>query len=438
MNSKRYSKKYCSMYVKNVVIIIILIYSNLTAQTLQNNFIHYSQKDGLPSNDVHSMIQDHLGYIWIGTSNGLTRYDGYEFHNFSIVNNDSNFLQLPLTTALFEDSKRNLWIGSVGGITKYDRVKETFKLYDASIFGAIEQKDFAVNSIQETTEGDILLGIRNFYYSEFKKGLFIIKSGSDKIEYVDLVGDDSTNAILQISPLKENRFLICGFRGLGEYNHAEKSISWYPIKDGETVTSMLLDENKKVWLGIHRVGIYNYNLSDSTFERFHIPKRPELENENLVIWQMIYDQNNNIIMASGQGIIQLDILEKTSVYADYDLQNPSALHSYRFKQIMRDKTGLIWLGSSGLGISKYNSMKNRIRSYNHLTNDAQSITPGWVGVIFEFSENELWFISQSESISVFNKITRKFKNLPHPPNTSIESIIRDNNGQIWAAGYNTF
>ena len=423
-----------------VIFVIFPIFEcfNLQAQTFQNNFVHFSQKDGLPSDNVHSLIQDHLGYIWIGTSNGLTRYDGYDFYNFSIVNKDSNFLQLPLTTTLYEDFKGNIWIGSVGGITKYDRVKETFKLYDASLFGILEQKEFVINSIQETLGGDLLLGVRGFYYNNIKRGLFVIKKDSDKIEYIDLAGEDSTNAILQIYPRENDKYLICGFRGLGEYNHLDKSVSWFPIENGSAVTSMLLDENNKVWLSIHNEGIYNYNLSDSTFKSIPIIKRTELTNGSFYSMDMCYDQNNNIILASNYGLIQFNRADNSITYADYDLHNPTALHSYRISQIMRDNTGIFWIGFEDVGISKYNPIKNRFKSYNHMTNDSKSITPGWVSVIFEFSKNELWFKSESDKISIFNKETEEFNNLEIPSNSSIESIIRDRNDQIWAAGYNTF
>ena len=83
--------------MKKIFIKIILILPGiLLCQPFQNNFTHFTMKDGLPSNQTNPIIQDHLGYIWIGSNNGVSRYDGYEFLNFSVVKDDSNFLQLPI------------------------------------------------------------------------------------------------------------------------------------------------------------------------------------------------------------------------------------------------------------------------------------------------------------------------------------------------------
>ena len=117
---------------KILTLIIFTMISQLYGQPIKNKFTHFTEKDGLSSNIVNCIMQDHLGYIWIGTANGVTIYDGYEFKNFTVVPKDTNFLQLPLTTSLYEDSKGNIWIGSVAGVTKYDRSKNTFTLFSFS------------------------------------------------------------------------------------------------------------------------------------------------------------------------------------------------------------------------------------------------------------------------------------------------------------------
>ena len=81
MNSKNMFKKYCSRLELIVCVLVIFTFINLSAQTLQNNFVHFTQKEGLPSDAVTAIMQDHLGYIWIGTNNGLSRYDVYDIIN---------------------------------------------------------------------------------------------------------------------------------------------------------------------------------------------------------------------------------------------------------------------------------------------------------------------------------------------------------------------
>ena len=123
-------------YVRRILLILFLFLAPINlSQTIQNNFEHFTDEDGLPSNYTSMIIQDHLGYLWIGTNNGLSRYDGYEFVNYSPEPDDSNSLQLPLIHSLYEDSNRDIWIGATGGIVQYNRDNETFKLYSLSEFG---------------------------------------------------------------------------------------------------------------------------------------------------------------------------------------------------------------------------------------------------------------------------------------------------------------
>ncbi|MCW8849034.1 MAG: hypothetical protein OQJ81_03570, partial [Melioribacteraceae bacterium] len=85
------------------VLLLACIFNFVNAQPLQNNFEHFTKNDGLPSDEINAIMQDHLGYLWIGTNNGLSRYDGYSFEKFTVVKGNTKYLQLPLVTDLYED-----------------------------------------------------------------------------------------------------------------------------------------------------------------------------------------------------------------------------------------------------------------------------------------------------------------------------------------------
>ncbi|MCB0284765.1 MAG: histidine kinase, partial [Calditrichaeota bacterium] len=99
------------------------------AQAPKDNFTHYTELDGLPSNQVFEIYQDRFGFIWAGTLNGLTRYDGYEFHNYFQDIQDPNSLLIDVVTSIFEDSDNELWVGGIGMISKYNRDEDNFTNY---------------------------------------------------------------------------------------------------------------------------------------------------------------------------------------------------------------------------------------------------------------------------------------------------------------------
>jgi ligand-binding sensor domain-containing protein len=372
------------------ILILLISFQQFTAQTLQSNFTHITQGDGLPSNEVSSLLQDQLGYIWIGTNNGVSIYNGYDVHNFSVVNDDPNFLQHPLVSSIYEDSKNNIWIGSVGGITKYDRNKKSFKLYPYIDIQETEERELVTRTICETDSGDIIVGLTDFYYRNISKGLLTIKNGTDSLEIIQLTNNDIADAIFQISPLENDRFLLSGFQGFGEYNHHERSVNWFQLKNNYPVASFLQDSSNIVWLGNIWGEIYKYNLLSKEYDTFNLPN-PD-EERFFIVTKIIFDQNRNLLIATNKGLYQYNIPANDITSVTYDLRNPSALQSWEIADIIIDRTASMWVATRTGGISKYNLVQSSFQSYKNNPNDPQSIQPGWVNTIFEFNQNEIWFI----------------------------------------------
>src|SRR5262249_5700175 len=93
-------------------------------------FEHLTVDQGLSENSIHCIIQDHLGYMWFGTQNGLSKNDGYNFTVFRDDVRNTNSLSDNYVTALYEDGADNIWIGTGdGGLNEYDPVSRTFTRY---------------------------------------------------------------------------------------------------------------------------------------------------------------------------------------------------------------------------------------------------------------------------------------------------------------------
>ena len=241
-------------------------------------------------------MQDHLGYIWFGTSNGISKYDGYDFANFTIAPNDTNFLQLPLTSSLYEDSKGYIWIGSVGGVTKYDRNKKTFKLYSISNISQKYDRTLLISNMQETNNGNIICAVYDYHYLNIKNGLFLIDTKSNEIKEINVSNDDSTNNLFQISPLGSDKYLCAGIKGIGVYDLNKNSINWYPFRKQIPVITFLQDGNDGLWLGTYNNGIIHYNVKDSTYKTFPSFNKLISDENPLFIHKVIYDQKKNLLI----------------------------------------------------------------------------------------------------------------------------------------------
>ena len=101
--------------------------SSLQAQQNQTYFEKYDVKSGLPESSVNTIVEDHLGYIWMATQNGLVRYDGYHFKVYQLGSKKTNLDPSTSPRSIFIDSNKTLWISTrSNGLFKYNRKTDTF------------------------------------------------------------------------------------------------------------------------------------------------------------------------------------------------------------------------------------------------------------------------------------------------------------------------
>jgi len=90
----------------------------------------YNINSGLPSNSTTCAIKDKSGFLWVGTENGLCRFDGYSFKTFVNVPGDSTSLTNNYINALIEDKKGRIWVGTLDGLNLLDPLTEKFKRFN--------------------------------------------------------------------------------------------------------------------------------------------------------------------------------------------------------------------------------------------------------------------------------------------------------------------
>ena len=106
------------MHKKRIFILIAIIVSLLThsrAQELQASLKHYSTEDGLVSNAISHITQDRYGFIWIATWNGMSRFDGYKFHNYQLGPMSGIPMLHNRVMDLTADHSQNIWMRMYDG-----------------------------------------------------------------------------------------------------------------------------------------------------------------------------------------------------------------------------------------------------------------------------------------------------------------------------------
>lgn len=108
------------------VLILLIILPIISFSQVQRRFSSYTTDNGLNQNTIYETIQDYRGYLWFSTANGISRFDGYEMHNYKYDPKDSTSIYGEFYFTFFEDSKKQLWVSHDKGLSYYDRIKDCF------------------------------------------------------------------------------------------------------------------------------------------------------------------------------------------------------------------------------------------------------------------------------------------------------------------------
>ena len=108
-------------------------------------FQHYETNAGLNNNTVYSIIQDKKGFIWIGTKDGVNKFDGIRFISIPIINNVSITNNINTSVYLFQDSDEHIWLGTENGLFLYDTKKECFQLFSDYLSAPVTSIVFAIS-----------------------------------------------------------------------------------------------------------------------------------------------------------------------------------------------------------------------------------------------------------------------------------------------------
>ena len=440
-----------------VWLLLFLSLSFLPAIGQRYFFDNYSIKEGLSEQKVYTLLQDSKDYIWLGTANGLSRFDGKNFINFT--SRDS--LALGGVQTIFEDTLGYIWFGHLkpGGISRYNG-----KVFEQAAFDSIKITGGITSIIQikdkiwftSSNDGAILADLPIKDIKHIKARQFRGKAGlSDQIYG---------------SKLEKNGSFICiADAGLRKYNPVESKFENYRMPHMTTYFSticMIEDSKGNLWFGTDKGGLYKYIMSESRMQVIDLPKTGVTSNTVSCltedskgrIWVgtfgggiAVFDGDNMHKFDSGNGLKAskiYDIIEDVEgniLIADSDngltifkgyafetINEKDILPDPNVNAIYKDKSGALWFGTNA-SISRYNpESKNNLVIYNQL-NDA---IPQDSRFFREDKDGNLWIGTNEGGVYLFNMKTSKFEAQPYINSQlyrdgQIKALEIDHRNNLW-------
>lgn len=404
----------------------------------QDNDIRFekiSVEQGLSQSTVLSIAQDQRGFIWIGTNDGLNRYDGYDF---LIFENEPDYLQsLSANTilSLFVDNSGELWVGTDGGgLNRYDYISGEFSVYQSSHSLYNNLSNDAILDIYEDSLGWLWIGTKrglNRMDSQFETFTHMSYDFLNEAEIRDVVEDHT--GLLWIAT---NHGLISYDREEEFYTHYIHNPANPSSLGGNSVNALYKDSDGIIWIGTEN-GLNRFNRGTGNFTHFEVDQedgRSLLEN-NVT---SIYGEQGGVLWVGTQtGLERFD--QQTGEFVHYrnDPGISYSLSSNSIHDIFVDREGVLWVGTENGGVSKASLGRRKFTLIQNRLGDTDSLSDNIVRAVFEDHEGILW-IGTSKGLDRFDRTTGQFVHYKHDldddsslSNSFVISICEDRNETIW-------
>lgn len=174
------------MHVK--LLLLILFCLNLFAASLsakEFNVEHYYREQGLSQASVQALLNDSQGYLWVGTVDGLNKFDGYNFEVYKNNTQVTGTLSNNKILSLFEDNQNNIWIGTNSGLNFFNKKTNDFKVYKHKTSNINSLSNDIVNSIVQDQNNSMWIGtdkgLNRFDGTSFSR--FLPQSKNNKLTH---------------------------------------------------------------------------------------------------------------------------------------------------------------------------------------------------------------------------------------------------------------
>jgi len=370
------------------------------------NFSSYNKLQGLRHDQVRSMTQDRAGCLWLGTDDGLTRFDGKFFSHFTTSQGLNN--NLILTVCL--DKNEDIWFGSFGGgITRYDGRNLFIYTVAEGLLNNV------VNCIFEDCDGNMWIGTA---------GGVTKYDGTNFINYTRNQGLCS-NSIRAITQDNSGRIWISS-NNAGVSVYDGKSFSNYSVKEGllqNNITSLFKDNNGHIWLGASSRSLTKFDGTNF----IHYPRYSGLSND--FIRTMVQDNNGCLwIGTETEGLISFN----GKYFIHYS--DKEGLSSNMIRCSMRDRNGTLWFGTRGGGLNRYDGSL-----FTHFTTN-EGLSNSRIMSILEDGPDNFWlgtyggYVTKCtfrEKNGINHRYLSFFDEKDGLQNSRIYSILKDRDSNIW-------
>jgi ligand-binding sensor domain-containing protein len=360
-------------------------------------FDRLSVEQGLSNFTVSGIAQDKQGFLWLGTEDGLNRYDGYNFTVYRHDDRDSTSLPASLISCVYIDRSGALWVGVPGhGVARFDALKNSFHSYA----GPRDERGIPVwRDVHRVFEDD------------------------------------------------NNNFWVCSNAGLWRYSPAVDSFLCFDDNTAERailsrngIRCVVADRNGTWWIGTNNDGIIRYDPRTHVSISLNAERDPRFLPISKEIIALCIDSRGDLWIGTMNGTFRYRPATNTLDDFKKRLPDPISMANGIVFDIMEDRRQNIWIGTFHGGLYRYIPAADTFLNYRNKPDDVRSIVNNRIQAIFEDRSGEIWFASYRAGLSRYIPGTEAFIRIPAATSDSpglkgesFYAVAEDPEGRLWFA-----
>ena len=432
-----------------IILISLMIFISINLHA-QDDYLYenISVADGLSSarfSIKHNICQDRFGFLWFGTSDGLNRYDGYEFKIYKNIPGDSTSLPSSNIQNVNEDGDGNLWIGTPGYMSILNRNTETFTSYPISQGSIPIQQNIQIYTSLADSKNNFWITTSGRSVQKWNKS----KKRWELIPFVmEIQGADSlvkseTNTAIAITELRNGNILASEFSlGIFYYNESSNSFEQFKFagnKQPQGIVDIFEDKGGKIWL-TGRDAFIEYNPISFSFDYKNDWKKFSSGGGNTFFFNINERENGNFLLCA----LPLGLMKYNPNTEKFDMlkldkdMEERGIGKFPVSKII-DRFGVYWIGLGANGILKFDPNRRPFKYYSF---DEKNINENNRAITTDIKINKLNpndLIISTDKRGFFrlsiknNNITPLKVNSPpiYSDTSNLRSFVIDDNQNLW-------
>lgn len=421
--------------MRKIILLIVVFCIGLDgfSQRKDYQFIHLSTPEGLSQSSAIAIHQDDLGQIWIGTRDGLNKYDGSKFTVYrNAIDNPSSISNNDIL-AIEQDSDGFIWIGTYNGLNKYNPKTDAFTRY----FHEQNNESLSNNTvwtIKELSNGEIWIGTSNGL-SVYNKKTDSFKTCLKNKLATSIVGNNA----LSILETKKGAVFIGATTGLSKYIGKENSeLQFQTIHntEGLYVQDLVESNNETLLIATKSKSVLEYEPKNRRLSSYLVENHLNEAQKN--VRQLLFDDKQQLWVGTYSGLKIIDVNKKIT-WLQPDINNSKSLSKNSIKHLFKDKKGSVWVGTYYGGVNVWDD--SNVNFFNITHNQNQNGLSYNVVSSIENYKQFVFFGTEGGGVTVMDTLKQSFQyinqeNSKQLLDNNIKSLYISQNDKLWLGTFN--